>query len=346
MIELRRGNILEVEAEALVNTVNCVGVMGKGIALQFKNKYPQNFKFYERACKDGDVQLGRMTVFATGSFVGPKYIINFPTKHHWKSRSRIRDIESGLRDLIAHVKRLGITSLALPPLGCGNGGLHWKDVRPIIERALGAIPSVRILLYEPAGSPAAEQMAVATERPRMTLARASIFKLIQQYGVPDYRLQMLEVQKLAYFLQRAGQDLQLNFAKERYGPYAENLNFLLQRMEGHFIRGYGDRSRDARIHVLPHATIKADTFLSDHSRTIDGIKRVHELVQGFETPYGMELLASVCWVANEQVLPTLDAGATVVAVHEWSARKRRLFKPEHIRIAWKQLAAYNWIPAA
>ena len=345
MVHLTRGNILESEAEALVNTVNCVGVMGKGIALQFKQRFPRNYKFYERACKDGDVRLGRMAVFETGSFVGPKYIINFPTKRHWKGKSRIGDIEAGLLDLVTHVKRLCITSIAVPPLGCGNGGLDWADIGPMIERAFEAIPSVRTLLYEPRGAPAPDEMTVTTERPYMTLARAAIFKLIQRYGIPDYRLQMLEAQKLAYFLQRAGQGLQLEFAKDRYGPYAENLNFLLQRMEGHFIRGYGDRSRDAQIQVLPQAAVEADAFLYDHPRTIDYIERVGELIQGFETPYGMELLASVCWLANEQALPALDTDAAVTAVHEWSARKRRLFKPEHIRIAWRRLSAHGWIPS-
>ena len=346
MINLTRGNILEAETEALVNTVNCVGTMGKGIALQFKHRFPQNYKFYERACKDGDVRLGRMSIFATGSFIGPKYIINFPTKNHWKGKSRTKDIECGLVDLVTHVKMLGITSIAVPPLGCGNGGLDWAEIRPMIEGAFEAIPSVRTLLYEPIGAPAPDQMAVTTERPRMTLARAGVFKLIQQYGVPEYRLQMLEVQKLAYFLQHISQDLQLDFVKDRYGPYAENLNFLLQRMEGHFIRGYGDRSRDARIHVLPQAAFEADAFLSDHPRSIDHISRVGKLIQGFETPYGMELLASVCWVANEQALPALDADTAITAVHRWSTRKRRLFKPVHIQIAWKRLSTHGWIPTA
>ena len=344
MVHITRGNILEAEATALVNTVNCVGVMGKGIALQFKHGFPGNYKFYERECKNGDVRLGRMSIYETGSFVRPKYIINFPTKYHWKNKSRVEDIESGLLDMVAQVKRLGIKSIAVPPLGCGNGGLDWSKVRPVIESAFEALPNVHVLLYEPIGAPAPDQMAVTTERPHMTLARASISTLIQQYGIPGYRLQLLEVQKLAYFLQRAGQKLRLEFVKDKYGPYAENLNFLLQLMEGHFIRGYGDRSRDAQIRVLPKTSLEADDFLADYPRTVDRIKRVGDLIQGFETPHGMELLASVCWVANEQALPGLDADAAIVAVHRWSARKRRLFKPQHIRVAWERLSAHGWVP--
>lgn len=344
MIDLTQGNILEADAEALVNTVNCVGVMGKGIALQFKQRFPENFEFYERECKAGDVRPGRMSVFATGSMVNPKYIINFPTKRHWRGKSRIDDIESGLVDLIAQVKRLGVKSIAVPPLGCGNGGLAWTDVRPVIEDAFAQVPGVRTVLYEPRGAPSPDEMAVATKRPAMTRARAAMVKIIQRYGIPGYRLQMLEVQKLAYFLQIAGEDLKLQFVRHKYGPYAENLNFLLQRIEGHFTRGYGDRSRDAQIYILPEADIEADRFLADSPATRDHINAVSHLIEGFETPYGMELLATVCWVAKENTLPARDEDSAVAAVHKWSARKRSLFKPEHIRIAWRRLGDQGWLP--
>ena len=344
MNERSQGDILEANTEAVVNTVNCVGVMGKGIALQFKQRYPENFQFYERACKDDKVQLGQMTIFATGRILNPKYIINFPTKFHWRAKSRIQDIEEGLVDLVAHVKRLGIRSIAVPPLGCGNGGLDWADVRPVIEDAFAQVPDVHMILYEPLGAPAPEAMGVNTDRPAMTRARAAIVKLIRQYGIPGYRLQMLEVQKLAYFLQVAGEDLQLKFAKDKYGPYAENLNFLLQRIEGHFTRGYGDRSRDAQIFVMAEAEREADKFLADYPQLANNIDKVARLIQGFETPYGMELLATVCWISKENTLPARDADSAVTAVHKWNLRKQRLFKPEHIHRAWQRLATEGWIP--
>ena len=337
MITLTSGNILEADAEAIVNTVNCVGVMGKGIALQFKQRYPANFKFYYRACKEGDMRPGRMLVFATGMIMNPKYIINFPTKRHWKGKARIEDIKSGLAALIGEVERLGITSIAVPPLGCGNGGLDWSDVRPIIADAFTGVPSVRTIMYAPHGAPAPDAMRIETEKPRMTMARAAYVKLIQQYGIPGYRLTMLEIQKLAYFLQIAGVDLKLDFQKHRYGPYSETLHFPLQRMEGHFIRGYGDRSRDARIYVLPGADLEADAFLADHSETADHIDKVGRLIEGFETPYGMELLATVHWVAKD------DPDSAVAAVHKWSVRKRKLFKPRHIHLAWNQIRSEGWI---
>jgi O-acetyl-ADP-ribose deacetylase (regulator of RNase III) len=343
MIELTEGNVLEADAEALVNTVNCVGVMGKGIALQFKQKYPLNFEEYARACEKGELQPGRMLVHRTGMMMNPQYIINFPTKRHWKGKSRVEDIELGLSALVEEVKRLGIQSIAVPPLGCGSGGLSWSDVRPRIEAALAELPDVRALMFQPHGAPHPEAMPVSTKSPSMTRARAAIVRLIQQYGVPGYRLSLLEIQKLAYFLQEAGEDLKLEFVRSRYGPYAEKLNFPLQRIEGHFIRGYGDRSRDAQIFVLPGAVEIADRFLAKHLDTDARLQRVSQFIEGFETPYGMELLATVYWVAKEFDPPAQDQESAIAAVHGWSARKHRLFRPEHIRIAWNRLEDHHWL---
>ena len=153
MIRYTTGNILDAEAEALVNTVNCVGIMGRGIALQFKNAFPQNFKAYEAACVRKAVEPGRMIVFVTGELTLPRYIINFPTKRHWRGKSRIEDIVSGLAALVSEVRQRDIQSIAVPPLGSGLGGLNWADVRPLVERAMSDLPEVDVLVYEPAGAP-------------------------------------------------------------------------------------------------------------------------------------------------------------------------------------------------
>jgi O-acetyl-ADP-ribose deacetylase (regulator of RNase III) len=136
MIHLTRGDLLKADVDALVNTVNTVGVMGKGVALQFRQAYPRNYEDYRRACEQGAVELGRMFVFDAGQLVHPRHIINFPTKRHWKSKSRLEDIEAGLVDLVRVIKELDIRSIAVPPLGAGSGGLNWSDVRPRIEKAL------------------------------------------------------------------------------------------------------------------------------------------------------------------------------------------------------------------
>src|SRR5277367_6324686 len=174
MIEHTHGNIIEADAEALVNTVNTVGVMGKGIALQFRQAFPENYAAYVVACKHKDVKPGHVMLFDTGRFENPRFILNFPTKRHWKGKSRIEDIEAGLKDLVATVRKHAIRSIAIPPLGCGNGGLNWSDVRPIIEHAVCELAHVRVLLFGPDGAPAPEEMKIRTAPPRMTDGRASL----------------------------------------------------------------------------------------------------------------------------------------------------------------------------
>lgn len=344
MIEHAAGNLLKADVEALVNTVNCVGHMGKGIALQFKQAFPENFDAYAKAVKRGEVVPGRMFIFATGLMANPRYIINFPTKRHWRGKSRIEDIEAGLQALVADIRQLGIRSIAVPPLGCGNGGLDWSVVRPRIEWVLATAPEVRILLFAPHGAPDARAMPVRTERPNMTPARALFVKLMEQYVGMAYRLTLLEIQKLAYFLQDAGEPLKLKYEPGHYGPYANNLNKVLERIEGHFIRGYGDSQKpDVEIEVLPGAVNEADAFLKGRADSLARLNRVAELISGFETPYGMELLSSVHWVARHATNPARDSASAIRSVHGWNERKRNMLKPEHIRIGWKRLEDAGWL---
>ena len=345
MIEYTHGDLLSADAEALVNTVNTVGIMGKGIALQFKQAFPANFKAYEAACKQNEVKTGTMFVFHMNTLQNPKIIINFPTKEHWKSRSRLKDIEVGLRDLVAVLSAEKIASVALPPLGCGNGGLAWAQVRPIIESALRECDT-KVLLFAPEGAPAADTMKIATLRPKMTPGRAAVVGLMERYVVPGYKLTLLEIQKLAYLLQTAGEPLKLKFAKQKYGPYAEEMHHVLQRMEGHFIRGYGDRTRDVSVGVLPDASVESERYLRDSAATLDRFDRVSALIDGFETPYGMELLATVHWVACNDGTPLRDSEEAVKAVHAWSEHKRRTFRADHIRIAWDRLESQSWLSEA
>ena len=345
MIEPTRGNILTDDAEALVNTVNCVGVMGKGIALQFKKAFPENFKAYEAACRRKEVEPGRMFVFETGQMFNPRYIINFPTKRHWRDKSRYEDIESGLKALVREVQQRKIRSIAIPPLGSGLGGLQWPRVKAMIEAAFEEMLDVRVKLYEPKGSPDAKDMPVGTAKPKMTVARALLIKLMKQYTRFAYRLTLLEIQKLAYFLQESGMDLQLRYVKHLYGPYAHNLNKVLEILEGHHIQGYGDTQKpDVEIALLPDAEKAADHFLQKDPSAAGYLERVADLVDGFETPYGMELLASVHWSAVHDG-EVSDAESAVTAMACWNDRKRRLFKPAHIRLAWERLQAEGWIKA-
>ncbi len=342
MVEFKQGNLLEENMEALVNTVNCVGVMGKGIALQFKQAFPENFKQYKKACDAKQVQPGQMFTTSTDKLF-PRYIINFPTKRHWKGKSKIEDIESGLKALIKEVKQLKIQSIAIPPLGCGNGGLNWEVVKPMIVGACAEFPDVRVVIFEPVGAPIADQIKVATKKPPMTLARALFIHLLELYAIPGYRLTKLEIQKLAYFLQEAEQPLKLRYQKHYYGPYADNLNHVLQALDGHFIRGYGDRSQESQMYVLPEGRNAAHNYLEKHPEANERLERVSNLISGFETPYGMEMLATIHWVVTkENPQAAEDSEKAIVLVQEWNERKRKLFKPSHLKKAWERLKQQNW----
>lgn len=348
MIEYTSGDILKSEAEALVNTVNCVGIMGKGIALQFKKAFPENFEAYAAACKRGEVVPGRMFVFETGRLVPPRFIINFPTKRHWRGKSRIEDIETGLAALVEVIRLRGIHSIAVPPLGSGLGGLDWGDVRARIQAALAKLPDLRVTVYEPRGGPEAEKMPRSGKVPKMTPGRAVLVELMRRYlgGLLDPSVTLLEVHKLLYFMQETGEPLKLHFTKAIYGPYAENLRHVLNAIEGYMIVGYADGgdAPDKDLKVVPGAVEEASRFLDadEHATTRKHFERVAELIEGFESPFGLELLSSVHWVVRREDPASLDD--LVARVHGWSDRKRR-FTPRQIGIAADVLARKDWAPS-
>jgi O-acetyl-ADP-ribose deacetylase (regulator of RNase III) len=344
MLEFKQGNLLESQTEALVNTVNCVGVMGKGIALQFKQAFPENFKQYKKACDVGEVRPGEMFTVSTGSLLNPRYIINFPTKRHWKGQSRLEDIKSGLEALVAELKDLRIGSVAIPPLGCGNGGLDWAIVKPMIVKALAEMPEVKAVIFEPSHALQADTIRVETKTPNMTRVRALVIQLFERYGLPGYRLTRLETQKLAYLLQESGEPMQLNYVRHQYGPYADNLNHLLQRLDGHFIRGFGDRDTNSQIYVLSEGSQAAQDFMEQHPDAKERLEQVSRLIEGFETPYGMEMLTTLHWVAQrEDLQASVSVERAIAGVQAWSDRKKDLFKPKHLQIAWQRLNDQGWL---
>ncbi len=344
MIEYTSGNILQCEADALVNTVNCVGVMGRGIALQFKHAYPENFKAYAAACQRKAVQPGRMFVFDTGQLTPPRFIVNFPTKRHWRGKSRIEDIESGLADLVKVIREKDIRSIAIPPLGSGLGGLEWNDVRPRIERALAGLADVQVFVFEPKGVPASDKMSHLREVPKMTEGRAALVELMQRYlgGLLDPFVTLLELHKLMYFMQEAGEPLRLNYVKHHYGPYAENLRHVLHAVEGHLIAGYADGgdAPDKPLSLVPGAVDEAKSYLAQHQISRARFERVTRLVEGFESPYGLELLATVHWVMSREGATQPDSVARLV--YDWNPRKRQMTQRQ-IGIAMERLRTQGWV---
>jgi len=344
MFELTRGDILKADAEALVNTVNCVGVMGRGIALQFRKAFPENFKAYKSACDKKRLHPGHMLVSDLSRFENPRYVINFPTKRHWKGKSKIEDIESGLKVLVEEVNQHNIRSIAIPPLGCGLGGLKWEQVKPMIQKAFENLPDVHVLLYEPAGAPVAEEMVKEKKIPKMTVGRAVLLALMNRYlkAVMDPSISLLEMHKLMYFMQESGERLKLHYTKAPYGPYAKNLRHVLNLIEGYFISGFADAEDrpDTQIELIPEAANKADHYLEDYCITREQFNRVVDLINGFETPFGMELLSTVHWVATREDAKTIDD--VITKTYEWNERKH-MFQKEHIRIAWEVLEQKRWL---
>lgn len=352
MIRFVRGNLLEAEVEAVVNTVNTVGVMGKGVALMFKEAFPENFRQYLAACRSGQVAIGRMFVTRRDELVGPRWIINFPTKQHWRGPSHLDWIVAGLEDLRRIITKEGIRSVAVPPLGTGNGGLLWKDVRKLITDALGDLEAVEIVVYEP--SRQYQNVAKRTGVETLTPARALVAELVRRYSVLGIECSLLEVQKLAWFLERSIErlgienPLALQFAANKYGPFANRLVHLLENLDGSYLH-CTKRLSDATPHDAVWFDDTKSEFVGAYLNSGEA-KRFHpaleataKIIEGFESPLGMELLATVDWLlARERVAPTTEAIRT--SLRQWpggpraAERKSRLFDDRLIGLALERLA--------
>jgi len=348
MIRLLQGNLFDARVEALVNTVNTVGVMGKGVALMFKEAFPKNFQAYEYACKHNEVQVGRMFVTENASFKGPKWIINFPTKQHWRPPSKIEWIVEGLQDLRRVVKELDIHSIALPPLGAGNGGLDWSEVRPEVVRALGDLEGVEILVFEPTEK--YQNVAKPTGVEKLTPARALMAEMVRRYWVLGIDCTYLEVQKLAWFMERTVETLRidnpfkgLGFSADRYGPYSERLRHLLNGLDGTYLhcdKRLGDAGPTDSIWFDQGRRRHLDLFLQqEENRYLSKIlDHTEQAIDGFESPMGMELLATVDWlIARERCEPNVtsirDGLARWPAGRAAAERKIRLFDERLIALA-------------
>lgn len=341
MIEYKNGDILREDVEAIVNTVNCVGIMGRGLALQFKNKFPQNFKEYQLACTNKEVQLGKMFVHQTGQLINPKYIINFPTKGHWKQNSKIEDISNGLDDLITIIEKYSIKSIAIPPLGSGLGGLDWKMVKKLIEEKLKNI-NCTVMLFEPLEQKI--EKSITKEIPKMTAGRAALIGLMDRYlqGLMDPFISLIEVHKLMYFMQESGEELRLKYKKVQFGPYADNLRHVLNTIEGHFISGYedGGDAPTKQLKLIPKAVEDAKNYLTNKKNTNENFVKVAKLVDGFETPFGLELLSTVHWIVKNENASNLEE--VISKIYNWNERKKQ-FSRKQIQIALDTLVKNDWL---
>ena len=359
MITLTHGNLLDADVEAVVNTVNTVGIMGKGIALMFKEKFSENFRAYARACEANEVRIGRMFVTESRELFGPRWIINFPTKTHWRVNTKIEWVEEGLEDLVRVIREKDIRSIAIPPLGCGNGGLEWQDVRPLIESALGELDGVNVIVYEPTAK--YQNVAKRTGVEKLTPARALVAEIVRRYSLLGIECSILEVQKLGWFLERGvarfgvTNALNFRFQANKYGPYSHNLTKLLDSLDGSYLR-CDKRLADAGpldliwFNDAKYDRVQAYLNSGEGKQFSRVLEWASATIDGFESPLGMELLATVDWMMQHD-----DIDATVEGVMEgltgWAGgeaagqRKLKIFDQRLVAIALEQLRESNQLPA-
>ncbi len=342
MIYYKTGNLFDSEAEALVNTVNTVGVMGKGIALQFKNMFPNNYKLYSNACKNKEVKVGQLLVTVEESLLaGKKIIINFPTKTSWRLPSEYQYIESGLTELINVIKEKKIKSIAIPPLGAGNGGLDWNKVKQILEKKLVDI-DCDIYIYEPS---TAIQEAMKKERVKLTPARAMLLSVLYELVRNGEFVSEFSSEKIAYFLQRFGakDTFKLEFHPNFYGPYSGKVKHVLYYLNGSYIMGYSSKDKKPfeELEIVPDAEIEVDRFLgrSENEAYKHTVDKTKSFLTGFYSPFALELLSTIDFIISEKKAYSQEAINQELT--SWSSRKKTLFtNPKFIQIAINNLKAH------
>ena len=344
MIHFTKGNLMTSSAGALVNTVNTVGVMGKGIALQFKEEFPKNFLTYKEACSSGDLTPGKLLITRELNSNGEeKIIINFPTKLHWRNPSKYEYITEGLKVLPTVISEHHIKSIAIPPLGCGNGGLDWNIVKEMIEYALKDV-ECEIYIYEPNTEiKQALQAKSKNKEVKLTPSRGLITYAMYYYDSLGENCSLFVANKLAYFLQRNGSKTfaKVKFTAHHYGPYSSQIDHIVYDLNGSYIKGFEQMSATA----FEPLAMQYDRIneVSEYIRTLDkaeqnSLKETIRLISGFESTLALEVLATVDFIRHNN--PGITLEGTINAIHNWSNRKTKLFKNEYIQIAYDHLDTF------
>ena len=346
MIQFIEGNLLESQAEVLVNTVNTVGVMGKGIALQFKKAYPENYKQYLKACKDKTIGIGKLLVTEEQTLIGgKKIIINFPTKTDWRKPSEYSYIEEGLTSLVQIIQAQKIKSIAVPPLGAGNGGLDWSRVKTIIEKHLSAV-DCQVLVYQPNY---VVQEALRKERVALTPARAMLLAVLYDLVRSGEFVSEFAAEKVAYFLQRFGAKdvFKLEFQPNFYGPYSSKVKHVLYYLNGSYLSGYSSKDKKPfdELSLVMDAEKDVLSFLAEKKETdyTDIVDKTKQFLQGFYSAFGLELLSTIDFIAQKQA--TNDITLITQQLEQWSDRKKTMFSnPNFVSIAIKRLEKSALLP--
>jgi O-acetyl-ADP-ribose deacetylase (regulator of RNase III)/uncharacterized protein YwgA len=326
MVHYITGNLFDSKAQALVNTVNTVGIMGKGIALQFKSIFPNNFKVYAKACKEGNFQIGNLLVTTEMSLpIGEKIIINFPTKTDWRKSSEYAYIEQGLQALVKIIEEHQIRSIAIPPLGAGNGGLEWAKVQIMMEAYLSPL-NCEINIYQPDSK---IQEILRKERVALTPARAMLLAVLYDLVANGEFVSEFASEKIAYFLQRFGakEVFKLDFQPNFYGPYSGKVKHVLYYLNGSYINGYGSKDKkpfdeiDLIINGQEDVMALLKMKKNEHYYLI--VEATKNFLTGFYSDFGLELLSTLDYIAQKE--QTSDFGTIKKHLHNWNNRKKTLF---------------------
>lgn len=336
MIQYVKGNILESDAMALVNTVNLAGVMGKGIALQFKKQFPINFKLYKKACEENAIGIGKLLVTKEQTVFGEKIIINFPTKKDWRKSSEYSYIEDGLEDLIRIIGEYHIKSVAIPPLGAGNGGLHWEIVKKMIEGKLSSLP-IDIIVYEP-NAVIVDRMK--SERVKLTPARALLLYVLFDLIKHGEYISEFSTEKICYFLQRFGANelFKLNFEPKYYGPYSGKVRFVLNALNGSYILGYSDMDKKPfeSLSLIADSYGEIENIVNKNDFLSDVAAKTKCFLDGFYSDFGLELLSSIDYVLCQYGNISVDE--IYQRLSQWNHRKGKIFNDhKYIEIAKNHL---------
>ncbi|MPS74706.1 MAG: Appr-1-p processing protein [Chryseobacterium sp.] len=338
MIHYITGNLLESDAEALVNTVNTVGVMGKGIALQFKNAFPNNFKKYSEACKNKELNIGQLLVTEENVLSGKKIIINFPTKTNWRLPSEYKYIETGLEELVKIIEEKNIKSIAIPPLGAGNGGLDWNKVKIILEKYLSQTKA-EIFIYEPS---TAVKEVLKKERVKLTPARAMLLSVLFDLAKNGEFVSEFASEKIAYFLQKFGAKdaFKLEYKQNFYGPYSGKVKHVLHYLNGSYIMGYSSKDKKPfeELGIVMESEKEVDEFLSkaENNEYKAIAEKTKTFLSGFYSAFGLELLSTIDFIMKEKNIT--GEKEIINYLENWSNRKKTMFtNPQFVKIAMNKL---------
>jgi O-acetyl-ADP-ribose deacetylase (regulator of RNase III)/uncharacterized protein YwgA len=356
MVKVEIGDIFESKAQTLVNTVNCVGVMGKGIALEFKKRFPEMFKDYVARCERYEVRLGYPYLYRT---LMPPYVLNFPTKDHWRSVAKLADIVRGLEYLLKNYKEWGITSLAVPPLGCGEGQLEWWVVGPTLYRYLKRM-DIQVTLYAPYGTPHEElKPEFLNEAPRPAGPRQSISESRLQPGL----IGLVEIlrrieeqpyhwpvgrtifQKIAYVATEEGLPTGLQHERSSFGPFARGLKTITSRLINNGLISENRQGNMFEVKVGPTFDDARKVHAENLKQWEPIIEKVVDLFMRMNT-HQAEIAATVLFTAR-----SLERGSdnqpteqqVLEAVMQWKQKRRPSLNESEVAWTIRNLAALGWL---